>query len=265
MLLGQPWLKQARAKHDWRRSQLILYQIEIDVCIGTNRRPRLPDSSKPINIEGFDWEAGLTDGEEQIVYQVFPSLHHIVDVELDGLKQLCETDCNMVMRNVGGENMENRNATRTLKEKPKKKQVPKLKKQTPKQKKDMGEKPGYSSHFYEMKDGEQAIDRTPAFEVVKGKTIAGWTIEEDDMIKEINLWTTEDPKMVRIEKELDPTYEEQVIEILRDYKDVFAWTYEDMKKILPHICKYKIELKPNTKPIKQSRYRMNLSYTAKVK
>jgi hypothetical protein len=56
-----------------------------------------------------------------------------------------------------------------------------------------------------------------------------------------------------------------VIEILRDYKDVFAWTYEDMKGIPPHICEHKIELKPNTKPIKQSRYRMNLNYAAKVK
>jgi hypothetical protein len=70
-------------KHDWGRSQLILYQNGIDVCIGINRRPKLPDSSRPINIEGFDWEAGLTDEEEQIVYQVYPSLHHIADVELD--------------------------------------------------------------------------------------------------------------------------------------------------------------------------------------
>jgi hypothetical protein len=41
--------------------------------------------------------------------------------------------------------------------------------------------------------------------------------------------------MVRIGKELDPTYENQVIEILRDYKDVFAWTYEG---IPPHICEH---------------------------
>jgi hypothetical protein len=43
MVLGRPWLKQACAKHDWGRSQLILYQNGIDVCIGTNQRPKLPD------------------------------------------------------------------------------------------------------------------------------------------------------------------------------------------------------------------------------
>jgi hypothetical protein len=38
------------------------------------------------------------------------------------------------------------------------------------------------------------IDRTLASEAVKGKIIAGWTIEDEDMIKEINLGTTEYPK-----------------------------------------------------------------------
>lgn len=93
----------------------------------------------------------------------------------------------------------------------------------------MGEKPVYPSHFYKMKEGEQAIDKTPASEVFKGKTIAGWIIEDEDMIKDISLGTMEDPKMVRIGRELDPAYEEQIIKIPRDYKDVFAWTYKDMK------------------------------------
>ena len=53
------------------------------------------------------------------------------------------------------------------------------------------------------------------------------------MMKEINLGTTEDPKMVQIGKELDLACEEQVIKILRDYKDIFARTYEVMKGIPP--------------------------------
>jgi hypothetical protein len=113
-------------------------------------------------------------------------------------------------------------------------------------------------------EGEQAIDRTSASEAVKRTMIASWIIEDEHMIKEINLGITEDPKMVRIGKELDPTYEEQVIEILRNYKDVFTWTYEDMKGIPTRICQHKIKLKPSTKPIKRSRYRMNPIYTANV-
>ena len=94
-------------------------------------------------MEGFDWEAGLTDKEEQVVYPAYPSLHHIVDVEFDRLKQLYETDCNMVMTNVEGGEVENINDTTILKDeqkinvKKKEKQVPKIKEETPKQKEDM--------------------------------------------------------------------------------------------------------------------------------
>jgi hypothetical protein len=95
-------------------------------------------------------------------------------VELDGLKQLYETDCNMVMTSVEGENVKNINKKGPkTKAKKEERQVPKLKEGTPKQKEDMGEKPVYPPHFYEMKEGEQVIDRTPASEAVKGKTIAG--------------------------------------------------------------------------------------------
>ena len=38
---------------------------------------------------------------------------------------------------------------------------------------------------------------------MKGKQIAGWTIEDDEMIKEINLGTKEEPKMVRVGKKLE--------------------------------------------------------------
>ena len=39
------------------------------------------------------------------------------------------------------------------------------------------------------------------------------------MIKEVNLGTKEDPKMVRIEKYLEKEYEEKIIELLKRYKD----------------------------------------------
>jgi argininosuccinate synthase len=48
-------------------------------------------------------------------------------VELDGLKQLYETDCNMVMASVEGDKMENINEEPKIKVKKKKRQVPKLK------------------------------------------------------------------------------------------------------------------------------------------
>jgi hypothetical protein len=107
-------------------------------------------------------------------------------VELDGLKQLYEAECNMVMTSVEEEKVKNINKKGPkTKAKKEERQVPKLKEGTPKQKENMGEKPVYPLHFYEMKEGEQAIDRTPASEAVKGNSIAEWTIEYEDMIKRL--------------------------------------------------------------------------------
>ena len=65
--------------------------------------------------------------------------------------------------------------------------------------------------------------------------MAGWTVEDEDLVKNLNLRTPEDPKLVKIAKDLGK-YEAQVKEILLKFKDVFAFTYKDMKGIPPHKC-----------------------------
>jgi len=44
----------------------------------------------------------------------------------------------------------------------------------------------------------------------------------------INLGTDEEPRSVRIGTTLSPSERTAMIELLKDYKDVFAWLYEDM-------------------------------------
>jgi hypothetical protein len=130
---------------------------------------------------------------------------------------------------------------------------------TKKEEANMEEKPIYPAQFYKVKEEKIVIDRTPALEAVKGKQIAGWMIEDDEMIKEINLGTEEEPKMVRVGKDIEEKYEKKLIQLLKSYKDAFSWTYEDMKGIPPHICQHKIEIEPDAKPLKQSRYRICIS------
>lgn len=45
--------------------------------------------------------------------------------------------------------------------------------------------------------------------------------------EDLNLGT-EEPKKVLISGTLSPTDKEQIVAILREYVDVFAWSYEDM-------------------------------------
>ena len=53
-------------------------------------------------------------------------------------------------------------------------------------------------------------------------------IEETETI---NLGTVNEPKEVRISIGLDKGQRREFIELLRAYKDVFAWSYEDMSRL----------------------------------
>lgn len=57
-----------------KKNHVILYQDGIDVCIGTNWRTRLLNSSRPINIKRFDWEYKLTDEEKTSSLSSFSKL-----------------------------------------------------------------------------------------------------------------------------------------------------------------------------------------------
>ncbi len=48
--------------------------------------------------------------------------------------------------------------------------------------------------------------------------------------------------------------------LLKEFKDVFAWTYKDMKGILPELVQHKIELDTSIPPAHQTRYILNLNY-----
>ena len=105
----------------------------------------------------------------------------------------------------------------------------------------MDEKLVHPSQIYKVKEGDIEVDHTPASEVVKGKTIAGWTVEDEDLVKHLNLGILEDPKLVEIAKDLGE-YEAKVKELLLQNKDKFSFTYKDMKGIPPHVCEHKIKL-----------------------
>jgi hypothetical protein len=74
-----------------------------------------------------------------------------------------------------------------------------------------------------------------------------------------------EPRNVLVAKELDTDFKEQLMNVLREYKDVFAWSYEDMKGLNPEFYHYKINLAKDAIPVEQRRYRLNPNYAVKVK
>jgi len=53
--------------------------------------------------------------------------------------------------------------------------------------------------------------------------------------------------------------------LLKEFKDVFTWTYKDLKRIPPELAQHIIELDTTIPPAHLARYRLNLNYVTVVK
>ena len=69
--------------------------------------------------------------------------------------------------------------------------------------------------------------------------------------KQVNLADEgEEPRMVNIATDLSPDEEELLVKTLREYKDVFAWSYKDLKGVDASIFQHTIPMRDDAKPSK---------------
>ncbi len=61
--------------------------------------------------------------------------------------------------------------------------------------------------------------------------IASWTITKEEHLRHINLGTTKCPQYVKINVALFEDYAFAFTNLLKEFKDVFAWTYKNLKGI----------------------------------
>jgi len=73
----------------------------------------------------------------------------------------------------------------------------------------------------------------------------------EESTKEINLGTEDDPRIILVSANLSDEEEVAIVEVLKEYKDSFAWSYEDMPCLDPNLVEHYLPLKPRAKPIKQ--------------
>jgi len=69
-------------------------------------------------------------------------------------------------------------------------------------------------------------------------------------LEEINLGTQTTPKNVYIGRNLDPKIRSKLINLLRKYRHVFAWSYDDLKAYREDLFQHEIPLKPDAKPFR---------------
>ena len=71
-------------------------------------------------------------------------------------------------------------------------------------------------------------------------------------LEEIDITTLEAPTTARplsIAKDLKPAKRVAMINLLREYKDMFVWSHKDMKRLNPKFYKHQINLATDVKPI----------------
>ncbi|KAH0636032.1 hypothetical protein KY290_036427 [Solanum tuberosum] len=76
-----------------------------------------------------------------------------------------------------------------------------------------------------------------------------------DALKEINLGTDEDPKPTYVNASLASDEEKAFVDLLKEYKDVFAWSYKEMPGLDPKVAVHHLTVKSGARPIKQAQRR----------
>ena len=85
-------------------------------------------------------------------------------------------------------------------------------------------------------------------------------------VKEVNLAAPgETPKPIFVSVDLSKEEESDLITLLKEYKDCFAWSYEDMKGVPPEVVQHTILIRDDAKPVQQRPYDMNPKYETIVK
>ncbi|WRX14220.1 Reverse transcriptase domain - like 10 [Theobroma cacao] len=90
-------------------------------------------------------------------------------------------------------------------------------------------------------------------------------LPHQELTEMINLENGEEKKEVKIGTSLSSDERQKLKELLREYVDVFAWSYQDMPGLNTDMVVHKLPLEPDCKPIKQKLRRMKPEMLLKIK
>jgi len=63
------------------------------------------------------------------------------------------------------------------------------------------------------------------------------------------------PKFISISENLLSIEKQDLISLIWEYIDVFAWSYEDMSGLVPQVAMHRLNIKPDPKLVKQQQRR----------
>ena len=67
--------------------------------------------------------------------------------------------------------------------------------------------------------------------------------------KLVNLGTDDEKKEVKIGSSLDSFAKKEIIDLLKEYANIFAWSYQDMPGLSTKIVERQLPMKPECHPV----------------
>ncbi|XP_070004351.1 uncharacterized protein [Nicotiana sylvestris] len=86
-----------------------------------------------------------------------------------------------------------------------------------------------------------------------------------DKTEVVNLGDTENVKETRISAHLSPSEKKEYTEFLKEYEDIFAWSYDDMTGLSTSIVAHKLPTDPTCPPVKQKLRKFKPDMSLKIK
>ena len=220
MLLGRPWLRNAKVIYDWANDQVQIMGNGTVKTVKINRQLRY-EAVTPHALVCYNFAEGITDDKETILLAAEPTLQPVGTIDWDVLSSQLPTSAD--------------------------------------------DQTSTPDRLFPHFPGTIPLDETPIREKVKTMDVAYWKHNEQDKLKLLNLGIADDPKLVKLNANLNPQLTTDATSLFLEYQDVFAFSYEDLRGILEHIATHCIELDTTISPCHQARYRMNPNYAKAVK
>lgn len=219
MILGRPWLRAAKVKQDWGADRIVIRKGKRKVKLMMTSKKVIPKELRPLQVETINMIPELLEDEEDEFLNNNPSVVPVFEVDVDSiLKQY-----------VYNNNNKQESKDPIQKDQQLDRDMQEVLQQDLDEEKPEETKEGVDAVIQAQKDYEEYLSKS--------------TRVKEDELQDLNLGTQEDPKNVRISINLTGQFKEELQELLKEFKDIFAWHYTDMKGVDPRFCQHKINLK----------------------
>ena len=71
-------------------------------------------------------------------------------------------------------------------------------------------------------------------------------------LKKVNLAVNGEEKSIYTATNLEESFESALVALLKEYQDIFAWSYQDMPGLNTSLITYKLGIDPTNRPIKHA-------------